>query len=240
MLAIPGPASPPRLAAVTCGRWPPAVAAFSAPPLWCRALPLHEGLAVAARAHAQSNGMNACCPASAAAAPGSVTAPVAPAPGTPEGWAGRSPGRGGCYSRTDLRLCRYFGLSDGWWLRAQLARRKASDSAPGSPSPRGPQPELDMLGCGLKVLVRGQQNQVVSATGLDQQRVSGPDLHSATATRIPDCRRSTVPVCWNGWWSVLTSTSRPKWSGNALPTFAMTNSALARPRVFRSNRPWPA
>src|SRR3990167_219234 len=22
---------------------------------------------------------------------------------------------------TDLRLCRYFGLSDGWWLRAQAA-----------------------------------------------------------------------------------------------------------------------
>ena len=24
---------------------------------------------------------------------------------------------GGC----DLRLCRYFGLSDGWWLRGQAA-----------------------------------------------------------------------------------------------------------------------
>ena len=22
---------------------------------------------------------------------------------------------------TDLRLCRYFGLSDGWWLRGQVA-----------------------------------------------------------------------------------------------------------------------
>ena len=22
---------------------------------------------------------------------------------------------------TDLRLCRYFGLSDGWWLRGQIA-----------------------------------------------------------------------------------------------------------------------
>jgi plasmid maintenance system antidote protein VapI len=22
---------------------------------------------------------------------------------------------------TDLRLCRYFGLSDGWWLRGQAA-----------------------------------------------------------------------------------------------------------------------
>jgi addiction module HigA family antidote len=21
---------------------------------------------------------------------------------------------------TDLRLCRYFGLSDGWWLRGQM------------------------------------------------------------------------------------------------------------------------
>jgi addiction module HigA family antidote len=24
-------------------------------------------------------------------------------------------------AETDLRLCRYFGLSDGWWLRGQAA-----------------------------------------------------------------------------------------------------------------------
>jgi len=24
-------------------------------------------------------------------------------------------------ANTDLRLCRYFGLSDGWWLRGQVA-----------------------------------------------------------------------------------------------------------------------
>jgi addiction module HigA family antidote len=34
---------------------------------------------------------------------------------------------------TDLRLCRYFGLSDGWWLRGQsnydmaIAREKMAD-----------------------------------------------------------------------------------------------------------------
>ena len=34
---------------------------------------------------------------------------------------------------TDLRLCRYFGLSDGWWLRGQsnydmaIAREKMED-----------------------------------------------------------------------------------------------------------------
>ena len=26
---------------------------------------------------------------------------------------------------TDLRLCRYFGLSDGWWLRGQVAHDTA-------------------------------------------------------------------------------------------------------------------
>ena len=26
---------------------------------------------------------------------------------------------------TDLRLCRYFGLSDGWWLRGQVAYETA-------------------------------------------------------------------------------------------------------------------
>ena len=35
---------------------------------------------------------------------------------------------------TDLRLCRYFGLSDGWWLRGQInddmavAREKMGDA----------------------------------------------------------------------------------------------------------------
>ena len=35
---------------------------------------------------------------------------------------------------TDLRLCRYFGLSDGWWLRGQtnydmaLARKKMGEA----------------------------------------------------------------------------------------------------------------
>jgi addiction module HigA family antidote len=30
-------------------------------------------------------------------------------------------GRRAITTDTDLRLCRYFGLSDGWWLRGQAA-----------------------------------------------------------------------------------------------------------------------
>lgn len=30
-------------------------------------------------------------------------------------------GKRGITADTDLRLCRYFGLSDGWWLRGQVA-----------------------------------------------------------------------------------------------------------------------
>ena len=30
-------------------------------------------------------------------------------------------GKRGVSADTDLRLCRYFGLSDGWWLRGQAA-----------------------------------------------------------------------------------------------------------------------
>ena len=30
-------------------------------------------------------------------------------------------GRRAVTADTDLRLCRYFGLSDGWWLRGQAA-----------------------------------------------------------------------------------------------------------------------
>ena len=30
-------------------------------------------------------------------------------------------GKRGMTADTDLRLCRYFGLSDGWWLRGQAA-----------------------------------------------------------------------------------------------------------------------
>ena len=30
-------------------------------------------------------------------------------------------GRRSITADTDLRLCRYFGLSDGWWLRGQVA-----------------------------------------------------------------------------------------------------------------------
>ena len=30
-------------------------------------------------------------------------------------------GKRGITADTDLRLCRYFGLSDGWWLRGQAA-----------------------------------------------------------------------------------------------------------------------
>jgi addiction module HigA family antidote len=30
-------------------------------------------------------------------------------------------GRRAVTADTDLRLCRYFGLSDGWWLRGQVA-----------------------------------------------------------------------------------------------------------------------
>jgi len=43
-----------------------------------------------------------------------------------------------------------------------------------------------MLSSGLKVLVRGQQNQVMPASELDQQSVNGPDLDSATATGVSD------------------------------------------------------
>jgi addiction module HigA family antidote len=28
---------------------------------------------------------------------------------------------------TDLRLCRFFGLSDGWWLRLQAARHRPGE-----------------------------------------------------------------------------------------------------------------
>lgn len=31
-------------------------------------------------------------------------------------------GRRGITADTDLRLCRFFGLSDGWWLRLQADR----------------------------------------------------------------------------------------------------------------------
>ncbi len=43
-------------------------------------------------------------------------------------------GKRGITADTDLRLCRFFGLSDGWWLRLQagydtaIARRKLSKS----------------------------------------------------------------------------------------------------------------
>lgn len=30
-------------------------------------------------------------------------------------------GRRGITADTDLRLCRFFGLSDGWWLRLQVS-----------------------------------------------------------------------------------------------------------------------
>ena len=30
-------------------------------------------------------------------------------------------GKRGITADTDLRLCRYFGLSDGWWLRGQAS-----------------------------------------------------------------------------------------------------------------------
>lgn len=29
-------------------------------------------------------------------------------------------GKRGITANTDLRLCRFFGLSDGWWLRLQV------------------------------------------------------------------------------------------------------------------------
>lgn len=39
-------------------------------------------------------------------------------------------GRRGVSADTDLRLCRFFGLSDGWWLRLQAdydtAERKSA------------------------------------------------------------------------------------------------------------------
>lgn len=43
-------------------------------------------------------------------------------------------GKRGITADTDLRLCRFFGLSDGWWLRLQashdtaIARRKLGKS----------------------------------------------------------------------------------------------------------------
>jgi antitoxin HigA-1 len=42
-------------------------------------------------------------------------------------------GKRGISADTDLRLCRFFGLSDGWWLRLQagydtvIAKRKLAD-----------------------------------------------------------------------------------------------------------------
>ena len=35
-------------------------------------------------------------------------------------------GRRGITADTDLRLCRFFGLSDGWWLRLQADHDTAS------------------------------------------------------------------------------------------------------------------
>lgn len=43
-------------------------------------------------------------------------------------------GKRGITADTDLRLCRYFGLSDGWWLRGQanydtaIARESMGDA----------------------------------------------------------------------------------------------------------------
>ena len=43
-------------------------------------------------------------------------------------------GKRGITADTDLRLCRFFGLSDGWWLRCQvrfdteIARGKMADT----------------------------------------------------------------------------------------------------------------
>jgi addiction module HigA family antidote len=39
-------------------------------------------------------------------------------------------GRRAITADTDLRLCRFFGLSDGWWLRLQIDHdtRKAKDA----------------------------------------------------------------------------------------------------------------
>ena len=43
-------------------------------------------------------------------------------------------GKRGITADTDLRLCRYFGLSDGWWLRGQanydmdVAREKMGET----------------------------------------------------------------------------------------------------------------
>lgn len=48
-------------------------------------------------------------------------------------------GKRGITADTDLRLCRFFGLTDGWWLRLQgdydtrLARRRALVDAGYSP-----------------------------------------------------------------------------------------------------------
>jgi hypothetical protein len=43
-----------------------------------------------------------------------------------------------------------------------------------------------MLRRGLDIVVRGQQNQIVAAAELDQQRVDGSDLDATPATGVSD------------------------------------------------------
>ena len=49
------------------------------------------------------------------------------------------------------------------------------------------------MSCGcLEVLICGQEDEIVSATELNQQGIDGPDLHPAAATGVAHLRRFNV------------------------------------------------
>jgi len=56
----------------------------------------------------------------------------------------------------------------------------------GLPSPRGPKFEFDMLCRKLKILVRGQEDQVMTAAQLDEQRIDRSNLYPAPTTGVPN------------------------------------------------------
>ncbi len=70
----------------------------------------------------------------------------------------------------------------------QVPGRIASVPAHGErlPSPRGPKFEFDMLCRKLKILVRGQEYQVVPTAQLDEQCIDRSNLYPAPTAGVPD------------------------------------------------------
>ncbi len=71
---------------------------------------------------------------------------------------------------------------------AQVLGHTASVPAHGEglPSPRGPKFEFDMLCRKLKILVRGQEDQVMTTAQLDEQRINRSNLYPVPTTGVPD------------------------------------------------------